>query len=75
MRPSPVEEYARKMITPAPDPKAMHRRQIGGGGVTITVVDRCPVCKKYDLDLSPAAYNAIGDPDEGRVEIKWKWLD
>ncbi|KAF8251289.1 hypothetical protein K440DRAFT_513846, partial [Wilcoxina mikolae CBS 423.85] len=49
-------------------------RQEGGGGVTITIVDRCPVCKKYDLDLSPAAYNAIGDADAGRIPIKWSWL-
>jgi len=27
------------------------------------------------LDLSPAAYDAIGDQDEGRIAIKWRWLD
>ncbi|KAI5777279.1 RlpA-like double-psi beta-barrel-protein domain-containing protein-containing protein [Geopyxis carbonaria] len=47
----------------------------GGGGVTITIVDRCPVCKQYDLDLSPAAYNVLGDADAGRIPIKWSWLD
>jgi hypothetical protein len=62
-------------ITPAPNPRDSWKRQVGGGGVTITVVDRCPVCKQYDLDLSPAAYDAIGDQDEGRIAIKWSWLD
>lgn len=64
----------RSFITPAPDP-VLRARQVGGGGVTITIVDRCPLCKRYDLDLSPAAYNALGDPDAGRILIKWSWLD
>ena len=61
-------------ITPPPK-MGPWKRQAGGGGVTVTVVDRCPVCKQYDLDLSPAAYNVLGNPDEGRIAIKWKWLD
>jgi hypothetical protein len=70
------EEPAPPGITPPPDPETdLWERQAGGGGVTITVVDRCPVCKQYDLDLSPAAYNVLGNPDAGRVAIKWKWLD
>lgn len=51
------------------------KRQAGGGGVTITIVDRCPVCAQYDLDLSPAAFDVIGKQDEGRVAIEWSWLD
>lgn len=51
------------------------RRQAGGGGVTITIVDRCPVCAQYDLDLSPAAFDVIGNQGDGRVEIEWNWLD
>lgn len=62
-------------ITAPPDPRRMDKRQIGGGGVTITIVDRCPVCAQYDLDLSPAAYNALGDPDAGRIDIQWSWVD
>lgn len=61
-------------ITPAPQ-MGPWKRQAGGGGVTITVVDRCPVCKQYDLDLSPAAYDVLGSADAGRIPIKWKWLD
>lgn len=66
-------------ITPAPDAAAarreLDRRQAGGGGVTITVIDRCPVCGQYDLDLSPAAFDVIGNEDDGRIEISWHWLD
>ena len=51
------------------------KRQAGGGGVTVTIVDRCPVCAQYDLDLSPAAYNVLGDEDAGRIEIEWSWID
>ena len=62
------------MITPPPSLR-INKRQAGGGGVTVTVVDRCPVCKEHDLDLSPAAFDLIGDQAEGRVEIQWRWLD
>jgi len=61
-------------ITPPPT-VGPWKRQAGGGGVTITIVDRCPVCAQYDLDLSPAAYNVLGDPDAGRIPIQWSWLD
>ncbi|KAF8458908.1 RlpA-like double-psi beta-barrel-protein domain-containing protein-containing protein, partial [Terfezia claveryi] len=41
----------------------------------ITVVDRCPVCKSGDLDLSPAAYAALGGTvDEGRFTIQCNWV-
>lgn len=53
----------------------LRKRQAGGGGVTITVVDRCPVCAQYDLDLSPAAFDVIGNQGDGRVAIEWNWLD
>lgn len=61
-------------ITPPPT-IGPWKRQAGGGGVTITIVDRCPVCAQYDLDLSPAAYNILGDADAGRIPIRWSWLD
>ncbi|KAH0610969.1 uncharacterized protein H6S33_011396 [Morchella sextelata] len=53
----------------------LHKRQAGGGGVTVTIVDRCPVCAQYDLDLSPAAFDVIGDQSAGRIAIEWSWLD
>lgn len=46
----------------------------GGTPVTVTIVDRCPECAKPDLDLSPAAFKAMGaSPDQGRVDITWSY--
>ncbi|KAJ2300315.1 hypothetical protein IWW55_003996 [Coemansia sp. RSA 2706] len=44
------------------------------GEVKVTITDRCPVCKSGDLDLSPAAFNQIGDADEGRISISWSFV-
>ncbi|PRP89268.1 hypothetical protein PROFUN_02142 [Planoprotostelium fungivorum] len=43
------------------------------GSVTVTIQDKCPPCKSGDLDLSPAAFNQIGDPQQGRIHITWHW--
>jgi hypothetical protein len=45
----------------------------GDKSVQVTVVDKCPGCSYYSLDLSPAAFNVLGNPDEGRIPITWKW--
>jgi len=41
--------------------------------VTVMVTDKCPGCKgKFDLDLSPAAFNKLSDPSVGRLlGVKW----
>lgn len=40
-----------------------------GKSTTATVTDMCPGCKNsQSLDLSTAAFNAIGDPDTGVLE-------
>ncbi|KAF9521085.1 hypothetical protein BS47DRAFT_1286414, partial [Hydnum rufescens UP504] len=45
-----------------------------GKSVTVTVVDRCGAgCKKYDLDLSPAAFRKLAPHDAGRIPITWTW--
>ncbi len=41
------------------------------GAVVVQVVDRCPECRRGDLDLSEAAFSQIADPAQGRVEISW----
>lgn len=45
----------------------------GDKSVQVTVVDRCPGCSSTSLDLSPAAFNVLGAPEEGRIPITWKW--
>jgi expansin len=41
------------------------------GTVTVQVVDRCPECAPGDIDFSPAAFDRIADPVDGRVPISW----
>lgn len=44
----------------------------GGKSVTVKIVDRCAGCEgQFDLDFSPAAFNALANPDLGRIEITW----
>lgn len=45
------------------------------GSVTVTIVDLCPECLFGSLDLSPGAFNQIGDATAGRIPITWEWLD
>ncbi len=41
------------------------------GTVTVTVTDTCPGCAEAGilLDISPAAFDVIGDLDMGRIEV------
>lgn len=46
-----------------------------GKTVTATVADTCPGCKNNNsLDLSRAAFDAIGDEATGVLNIAWKFL-
>lgn len=40
---------------------------------TVTVLDRCVGCQKFDLDLSPTAFKDLADPDIGRIDIDWEF--
>jgi expansin len=41
------------------------------GRVTVRIVDQCPGCKEGDLDLSPQAFDQIGEHSAGRIPITW----
>ena len=44
--------------------------------VVVSIVDTCPGCHgKYDLDLSPAAFNKLADPNVGRIKISWEFVE
>ncbi|KAG0140903.1 hypothetical protein CROQUDRAFT_664576 [Cronartium quercuum f. sp. fusiforme G11] len=44
-----------------------------GQSVTCVGADECPSCSSASsLDLSVAAFNALGKPDEGLFDIKWE---
>ncbi|CAG8776224.1 9561_t:CDS:2, partial [Acaulospora morrowiae] len=45
------------------------------GSVKCTVTDKCPGCGFGCLDLSPAAFNQIGDQSAGVVDITWSYVD
>jgi expansin len=44
------------------------------GQVRVRIVDRCPECKKGDIDLSPQAFEKIAALDKGRVPILWTYV-
>jgi hypothetical protein len=45
-----------------------------GKSVTVTVTDRCEGCAQTDLDFSPAAFNTIANPSQGRISgMTWVW--
>ncbi|MFE9092923.1 RlpA-like double-psi beta-barrel domain-containing protein [Streptomyces sp. NPDC007264] len=39
--------------------------------VVVRIVDRCPGCGKDEVDLSPAAFRALGEPGVGRLYTEW----
>ncbi|KAI8388000.1 RlpA-like double-psi beta-barrel-protein domain-containing protein-containing protein [Radiomyces spectabilis] len=45
------------------------------GQVKVEIVDTCPGCESGSVDLSPAAFTHIASLGDGRVPIKWKWVD
>ncbi|GBB94340.1 hypothetical protein RclHR1_23380002 [Rhizophagus clarus] len=42
------------------------------GSVKVKLVDKCPKCKRGDIDMSPAAFKKIAKLDDGRVPITWE---
>ncbi|KAK0625461.1 RlpA-like double-psi beta-barrel-protein domain-containing protein-containing protein [Bombardia bombarda] len=46
----------------------------GGKSVTAKVVDRCQACLFDDLDLSPAAFQALADLGLGRISGTWGFV-
>lgn len=44
------------------------------GAVDLQVVDRCPECKKGDIDMTREAFAMIDDVVKGRVPITWEFI-
>jgi expansin (peptidoglycan-binding protein) len=42
-----------------------------GKTVQATINDACPECASGSLDLTPAVFNQLGDPNIGELDIKW----
>ncbi|KAI7903369.1 uncharacterized protein BX663DRAFT_508375 [Cokeromyces recurvatus] len=45
-----------------------------GKTIQVTIVDECKTCKSGSLDLSPAAFEEIGEFSHGSIPIKWKFV-
>ncbi|DBA04143.1 TPA: LOW QUALITY PROTEIN: hypothetical protein N0F65_004251 [Lagenidium giganteum] len=41
----------------------------------VYIMDRCPECKKGDLDLSPSVFKTITGSDPSRLKVKWSFVD
>ncbi|KAH7020914.1 expansin-like protein [Microdochium trichocladiopsis] len=46
----------------------------GSKTVVVTIVDKCMSCPQGNIDLSPAAFQQIGNLDEGRVSTSWVFV-
>ncbi|KAF9557958.1 hypothetical protein CPC08DRAFT_773826, partial [Agrocybe pediades] len=46
----------------------------GGKSVAATVVDLCPSCSPYSIDLSPAAFEGLASKDLGRIQVSWEYM-
>ncbi|PVU87394.1 hypothetical protein BB560_006495 [Smittium megazygosporum] len=44
-----------------------------GKSVKVRIVDRCPVCKHGDIDLSPVAFQRLAPLEVGRIKISWSY--
>lgn len=45
------------------------------GTTLVKVLDRCPECTSGQLDLSPEAFAAIGDPGQGVAAVQWQRVE
>ncbi|KAF4612062.1 hypothetical protein D9613_003619 [Agrocybe pediades] len=44
-----------------------------GKTIDATVVDSCPGCSQYSIDLSPSAFQALAPLDAGRIQVDWNY--
>ena len=45
------------------------------GSVVVRITDKCPGCGEGGLDLSITAFTKIGDKSDGRIAVKWHYVD
>lgn len=45
------------------------------GVVNGTVMDRCPVCKHGDIDMRSHLFGRVGEINNGRIHVTWKFQD
>ncbi|KAI8051219.1 RlpA-like double-psi beta-barrel-protein domain-containing protein-containing protein, partial [Syncephalis plumigaleata] len=62
-----------KSANPNADPMCNQcvRAKGPNGSLVVRVVDICPECPQFNIDLSPAAFAVLGFLDKGRIDISW----
>ncbi|KAF2455192.1 RlpA-like double-psi beta-barrel-protein domain-containing protein-containing protein [Lineolata rhizophorae] len=60
---------------PNADPECGRRVRVqrGGASVELVVVDKCTGCAVDNVDVSPTAFQQLGDLAEGRVNVEWSY--
>lgn len=43
--------------------------------VDLKVVDRCTGCKPEDIDTTLGAFERLASEVDGRVDVRWAWLE
>ncbi|CAG8471810.1 15965_t:CDS:2 [Funneliformis caledonium] len=63
-----------KFANPADSPICGKCIKVTGpkGSVNVKLVDKCPICKHGDIDMTSKAFEKIADIDDGRVKITWE---
>lgn len=51
------------------------RRNGKSKSVDVRIVDRCVGCAVTDLDVTEAVFKRVAKLDQGRVFVKWSWLE
>jgi expansin (peptidoglycan-binding protein) len=56
--------------------KSVHITNTANGkSVTVVVADECPTCANPEsIDLSTGAFDRIGDPATGVLQIEWEFV-
>ncbi|RKP23259.1 barwin-like endoglucanase, partial [Syncephalis pseudoplumigaleata] len=62
-----------KSANPNADPMCNTCVRVKGpnGSLVVRITDICPTCAATAIDLSPAAFSAIGVMEKGRIDISW----
>lgn len=53
-----------------------HKLKVSNGqkAITVEITDQCPSCADTHLDLSPAAFQALGAEEKGVLNVSWGWV-
>ncbi|KAJ7438750.1 hypothetical protein FB451DRAFT_1447709 [Mycena latifolia] len=72
---SAADLYAAVARTPGGDSRCGEtiNVQFGDASVNLTVADQCPACVDPDIEMTQAAYTALGAP-VGPVTVAWIWV-